>query len=63
MKRKVVVTMSLAYWADDKYFEEPVSSNEEVIALFERDYNEGDFMEMADEANVIKIEITEVKDE
>jgi hypothetical protein len=62
MKRKVVVTMSLAWWTDDQYFDPPVTSNEEAIEQLERDCDESDYMEFADEATVIKVEITETKE-
>lgn len=63
MKRKVVVTMSLAWWSDDKYWEgEDINSNADVVALLERDCTESDYMEFADEATTIKVEITETKE-
>lgn len=62
MKRKVVVTMSLAWWSDDKYYHKNDITDDYIIQEIES-LDETTIMENADEATTIKVEITEHSNE
>jgi hypothetical protein len=64
MKRKIVVTMSLAFWVDDKDIEEYAHTGHRhddwLNAISQMDENA--IIDMTDEATTIKVEITETKE-
>lgn len=64
MKRKVVVTMSLAYWTDDDNYE-TAPTDEELKKEAEDMVDSGEIVsliENGEELVTIKVEITETKE-
>lgn len=62
MKRKVAMTMAIAFWVDDKYLEPgEIHSNETWLENLGQ-WDEMDFVEEGQEFAVINYEITETKE-